>query len=208
MIKRIHSDQLKQGMFIHDLNCGWMSHPFARNSFMVEDDLIISKIIASGIHELYIDSQKGLDVEDAQTHDEYHAEMHEQITALVEKHEITSQPQTLLGDEIIQAKAIQNQAQDAVHDLMSDIRLGRQIELEKLSPVVEHITDSIFRNKDAFISLSRIKRKDEYTFQHSVSVCALLVAFSRAMGYISHRDINGLYIFSFVEISDKRSISY
>jgi putative nucleotidyltransferase with HDIG domain len=66
---------------------------------------------------------------------------------------------------------------------MSDIRMGKQIELAKMSPIVENITDSIFRNKDAFISLSRIKNKDEYTFQHSVSVCALLVAFTRAQEY-------------------------
>ena len=77
MIKRIRSDQLKPGMFIHDLNCGWMEHPFALNSFKVNDEKTIAKIIASGIRELYIDSSKGLDVTDAQTHDEFHAELHE-----------------------------------------------------------------------------------------------------------------------------------
>jgi putative nucleotidyltransferase with HDIG domain len=76
-----------------------------------------------------------------------------------------------------------HEAHNVVNHLMSDIRLGRQIRIEKMTPVVAHITDSIFRNKDAFISLSRIKKKDEYTFQHSVSVCALLVAFCREMEY-------------------------
>ena len=183
MIKRIRSDQLLPGMFIHDLNCGWMEHPFALNSFKIKDTKTVDKIISSGIRELYIDSEKGLDVADAQTHDEYHAEVQEQITALVEKHEIKSPTPTSLSEEVQQAKIVHNQAHKVVHHLMSDIRMGKQIELDKLSPVVEHITDSIFRNKDAFISLSRIKSKDEYTFQHSVSVCALLVAFSREMGF-------------------------
>ena len=86
MIKRIRSDQLQPGMYIHDLNCGWTEHPFAFNAFKVDDEKTIAKIIASGIRELYIDSNKGLDVEDAQTHDEVHAEIHEQVTRLAEKH--------------------------------------------------------------------------------------------------------------------------
>ncbi len=170
-------------MFIHDLNCGWMDHPFAFNSFKVNDEKTVEKIISSGIRELYIDSEKGLDVEDAQTHDEYHAEIHEQITTLVEKHEIKLSPLNTFREEAIQARAVHSQAQNVVHQLMSDIRMGKQIEMAKLSPVVESITDSIFRNKDAFISLSHIKKKDEYTFQHSVSVCALLVSFSRELGF-------------------------
>jgi len=183
MIKRIRSDQLLPGMFIHDLNCGWMEHPFAFNSFKIKDTKTIDKIVSSGIRELYIDSEKGLDVADAQTHDEYHAEIHEQITALVESHEIKVPNPTSVTEEAQQARVVHNQAHNVVHHLMSDIRMGKQIEIAKLSPVVEHITDSIFRNKDAFISLSRIKNKDEYTFQHSVSVCALLVAFSRESGF-------------------------
>jgi putative nucleotidyltransferase with HDIG domain len=183
MIKRISSDQLQPGMFIHDLNCGWMEHPFAFKSFKVDDEKTIEKIIASGIRELYIDANKGSDVTDAQTHDEYHAEIHEQITTLAGSHVIKPPPSAPLKQEIHLAKAIHSEAHDVVHHLMSDIRMGKQIELAKTLPVVEHITDSILRNKDAFISLSRIKKKDEYTFQHSVSVCALLVAFCRALEY-------------------------
>ena len=183
MIKRIRSDQLRPGMFIHDLNCGWMEHPFAFNSFKVDDEKIIEKISSLGIRELYIDSGKGLDVADAQTHDEYHAELHKQITSLAENRSIRPIAHVPLREEIPQARAIHVEAHNVVHHLMSDIRMGKQIEVAKTSPVVEQITESILRNQDAFLSLSRIKKKDEYTFQHSVSVCALLVAFCRTAGY-------------------------
>ncbi|MDX8399326.1 MAG: HD-GYP domain-containing protein [Gallionellaceae bacterium] len=183
MIKRIRSDQLQPGMYIHDLNCGWMEHPFAFNSFKVGDEGKVQKIIATGIRELYIDSSKGLDVEDAQTHEEFHSELHEKITALAASREIKPRLQTPLVEEVTVAKEVHVEAHKVVHHLMSDIRMGQQIEVAKMSPVVESITDSIFRNQDAFISLARIKNKDEYTFQQSVSVCALLVAFCRAMGY-------------------------
>ena len=34
-IKRIHIDQLRTGMYIHDLNCGWTDHPFLSSRFLV-----------------------------------------------------------------------------------------------------------------------------------------------------------------------------
>ncbi|MBI3902302.1 MAG: HD-GYP domain-containing protein [Nitrosomonadales bacterium] len=196
MIKRIRSEQLKPGMFIHDLNCGWIDHPFLFNSFMVDNEKTAAKIIANGIRELYIDPDKGLDATDAQTRDEFHAEINDQITTLAASHVIKHPPPPPLHQEISQARNVHREAHKIVHHLMSDVRMGKQIELEKVSPTVERITDSIFRNKDAFISLSRIKIKDEYTFQHSVSVCALMVAFSRELefekGAILDAGIGGL----------------
>ncbi|MBS1170921.1 MAG: phosphodiesterase, partial [Burkholderiaceae bacterium] len=66
--------------------------------------------------------------------------------------------------------------------MMHDARLGKAIELDKVEPVVQEITESILRNSGALIGLLRIKNSDDYTFLHSVSVCALLVAFCRSSG--------------------------
>ena len=59
--------------------------------------------------------------------------------------------------------------------------------------MVERITDSILRNSGALLSLSRVKNKDDYTFVHSVSVCALLVSFGRALS-MGREDIHYLGI--------------
>jgi putative nucleotidyltransferase with HDIG domain len=60
--------------------------------------------------------------------------------------------------------------------------MGKQVDIEKLEPVVQEMTESILRNGNALVSLCRVKDKDDYTFLHSVSVCALLVSFCRAVG--------------------------
>ena len=65
---------------------------------------------------------------------------------------------------------------------MNDVRLGEQVRLEQVEPAVEKMTESILRNGGALLSLCRVKNKDDYTFQHSVSVCALQVSFCRAIG--------------------------
>ena len=186
MIKRISRDQLKPGMYIHDLNCSWVDHPFMFNAIKVEDELTIAKVAEIGINELFIDTSKGLDVAEAQSHEEYQVEVSDRFdeqTAHTQRHGSNPAPLVPLKEEIANARVVHDDAHVIAHQILSDVRLGKQVEVEKLEPVVERITDSVFRNRDALISLSRIKDKDDYTFQHSVSVCVLLVSFCLAMGY-------------------------
>ena len=190
MIKRIRRDQLKIGMYIHDLNCSWVDHPFLLNSLKVEDEKTIAKIAEIGIGELFIDTSKGLDLDGAQSEAEYQAEMQAKFhaqTAETQAKGSNPSPAVPLKQEIANARVVHDDAHLIVHKILSDVRLGKQVEVEKLEPVVERITDSVFRNRDALISLSRIKNKDDYTFQHSVSVCVLLISFCQAMGY--ERDV-------------------
>jgi len=79
------------------------------------------------------------------------------------------------------AKQIQKEANKVIHSILGDVRLGKQIQVERLQPVVAQITESILRNQGTLVSLCRIREGDTYTFQHSVSVATLLISFCRAM---------------------------
>lgn len=182
MIKKIATEQLRPGMFVHDLNCGWMEHPFMHNHFKVESHAEIEKITQIGIREVYIDTELGLDVKDAQTEEDVRAEIHDKMVKVVQAHPVRPRPRPV-KEEMAAAKQVHHEANQAVHSIMTDIRVGKQIEVEQIDPVVERITDSILRNRDALISLGRIKERDNYTFQHSVNVCALLVSFSNALDF-------------------------
>lgn len=181
MIKKIPSSQLKPGMFIHDLNCGWMDHPFLRKQFPIESGKDIARIGDAGIHEVYIDTGRGMDVGDAPTEQEVRRELEEEMTRAAER-----EPAAVGGvstrEELARAHKVHAEANLIVRSVMRDARLGHQVQIELMEPVVEKITTSILRNSGAMLSLTRIKNKDDYTFQHSVGVCALLVAFSRGMG--------------------------
>ncbi len=177
-IKKVSIERLQPGMYIHDLNCGWMDHPFITSQFRVKDEATIKKVAAIGIRELYIDTRKGLDVAGAQTAEEASREIQQGLIDIVEAPEPVIQA-VALADEAFKARKLHVAANKIVHGLMDDIRLGRQIEVDKVEPLVEAMVDSIFRCQDALLPMARLKNHDEYTFQHSVSVCALLVAFAR-----------------------------
>jgi putative nucleotidyltransferase with HDIG domain len=180
MIKQISVDQLKPGMYIHDLNCGWLDHPFLSNAFHVRDMATVDKIIKLGIRELYIDTVKGADVWLARSASDVSAELDKRLQEIGEKK--SDRPVEVdVKDEAARARRLQGEANKIVRNMMDDVRLGQQIQVERVEPLVEGIVDSIFRNQDAMLPLNRLKNHDDYTFQHSVSVCALLVAFGRGM---------------------------
>jgi HD-GYP domain-containing protein (c-di-GMP phosphodiesterase class II) len=48
--------------------------------------------------------------------------------------------------------------------------------------LVDDVVESINRHPDALLSLARLKTADEYTYMHSVAVCALMVSLGRQLG--------------------------
>jgi HD-GYP domain-containing protein (c-di-GMP phosphodiesterase class II) len=179
MLKKIDASQLKLGMYIHDLSCDWMTHPFVRNRFLISTDDDIRKIRDAGIHDVVIDATRGLDVQDAPTLAEAQAQIEAELTVIATAPVVT---RVALAEELKRAAMIRHQASGLVRTVMQDARLGRAIELDQVSPMVQNITESILRNPGALMSLLRIKTADDYTFLHSVSVCTLLVAFCRSRG--------------------------
>jgi len=178
MIKLVKKEDLRVGMFIHDLNCGWMDHSFFRRRFALKKEEELRKIHESGIREVYIDTDKGLDAA-GPTQEEVREGIRERIETSVGQ--TPGEVQTSHRQELEVARKIQGEATKVVTGILSDVRLGKQIEVERISPVVSQITESILRNQGTLVSLCRIKERDTYTFQHSVSVCTLLVTFCRYM---------------------------
>jgi len=180
MIKKIAVDQLQPGMYVHDLNCGWLDHPFLTNAFFVKDEAVIEKILAVGVRELYIDTIKGADVFQARTQQEVSDELDQQMLEIARKK--SDKPLVAdLAEEGGRARRLHGEANRIVRNLMGDVRLGLQLEVDRLEPLVENMVDSIFRNQDALLPLAHLKSHDSYTFEHSVSVCALMVAFGRGL---------------------------
>jgi HD-GYP domain-containing protein (c-di-GMP phosphodiesterase class II) len=177
MLKKVDASQLRVGMFIHDLDCGWMEHPFVRSQFLLSCESEIQKIRDARIHGVVIDCSRGMDV-DAPTLAQAQAATEAEVKALATT--ATSRVRVSVGEELQRAATVRREAVGLVRTVMQDARLGKAVELDAVGPVVQNITESILRNAGALLGLLQIKNKDDYTFLHSVSVCTLLVAFCRS----------------------------
>ncbi len=159
-----------------------MEHPFLVGAIKIKSDKTVEKIADLGVREVYIDTLKGLDVIDAPSETEVNADIEHEMTAMFQqvKPIITS---STLSEELKRSQKVYSEANKIISNIMHDVRIGKQIEVERIDPVVEKMANSILRNKDALLSLCRIKNKDNYTFLHSVSVGALLISFAHALDF-------------------------
>ncbi|MCE2917593.1 MAG: DUF3391 domain-containing protein, partial [Rubrivivax sp.] len=54
-------NELRLGMFIHDINASWIEHSFWRSRFKLDNERDLRRIQQSGIRELTIDTDLGVD---------------------------------------------------------------------------------------------------------------------------------------------------
>lgn len=181
MSKKITVSQLKPGMYITDVGSDWMTHPFFRQQFQVKDEHVIERLVKAGIHEVYIDPNRGLDVADAPSAQEVQQSLETELVRLVSGSS-GHMPAVALKEAAADAQRVYEEATRIIRGVMHDVRLGRQVQGADVEPAVQDITSTIIQNRDALLSLCRVKTKDNYTFQHSVSVGALEVTFCRALG--------------------------
>jgi len=182
MIKKIATQSLKVGMYIHDLDAAWMSHPFFSSRFAVKNQTIIDDVIAAGIKHVYIDTERGMDFEMAVPLEVVQQEINDSKQQVADEQSGLDK-QISFEAELVQAKSVIYEANKAMRSFMQDARFGQHIESSAVDEVVDNIMASVFRNKDALLTLSRIKTVDQYTFMHSISVCVLMTAFAQAMEY-------------------------
>ena len=184
MLKKIKVEQLTLGMHLKEFCGSWMEHPFWRTGFVLSDPKDISSILASSIKEVWIDNAKGLDISEGEvavTEAESDAQVEEEMLQVAAMHRVTSPVST--GVELERAAKICQQSKQAVISMFQEARMGKTVDVGGAQRMVEEITDSVSRNPGALISLARLKTVDDYTYMHSVAVCAMMVALSKQLGH-------------------------
>ena len=176
MLKKILVDQVTLGMHLHAFCGPWLDHPFWRTRFILTDPKDLQLIQNGQIREVWIDASKGLDVAESLS------EAEEIPPPLPPTVDANKPVKTSLGDEIKRAAKICAKGKEAVVSMFQEARMGRAIEADAAQPLVEEISNSVMRNPGALISLARLKTADDYTYMHSVAVCALMIALARQLG--------------------------
>ncbi len=182
MRKKIDVRQLRQGMFVDGWCGAWMDHPFWRAHFLLDDAATLAEVHASGVAQCWIDTAKGLDVQAPALRVE--AAPAPAPAALPHPDEpVVPAPRVALHEELGRTAALLAASRGAVMAMFGQARMGRAIDTEFCLPLVEAIAASVARNGGALISLARLKTHDDYTYMHSVAVCALMVALARQLGH-------------------------
>ena len=182
MLKKISVDHLTLGMHLHAFCGAWIDHPFWRTKFVLKDAKDLDLIRGSIIKEVWIDASKGLDVQLGQATEE----SEEADISRDGEHLAAGQPvvqeRVSMEQEVQRAAKICAKAKGAVLSMFQEARMGKAVDAEQAQVLVEEISNSVLRNPGALISIARLKNADEYTYMHSVAVCALMIALARQLG--------------------------
>lgn len=178
MLKKIAISQVQTGMFVDKVDAPWFQHSLWKTRFLINSREMLTRVRTCGAKECWIDTSQGKDVSVAPV-----APTQPAVAAAVEAKPATKPVVRLsMGDELQTASDIIKRSKAAVVSLFAEARMGNAVNTSECEPLVNDIVGSIDRNGDALISLCRLKMADEYTYMHSVSVCALMVSLGRQLG--------------------------
>jgi len=167
-------------MFLSSVEGSWLNHSIWKSKFVINDDEMLARVRNCGAKECWIDVSLGVDVVDPEVPlvQVVPAPTGVQSTAGTP----AAVPRKSMADELQNAANVLKRSKSAVNSLFAEARMGNAVNTSECKPLVDDIVNSVDSNADALISLCRLKLADEYTYMHSVSVCALMVSLGRQLG--------------------------
>ena len=164
------------GMYVSKLDIPWLESPFKFQGFSIatDHDLHTLREICQYVY-IDITKQKKWQHGKKGVASKRSSDL---IFAIGEPPERLS----TFAKEISRAEKNYQEAGRLVTDFMNNVSLGGGIDGTQAKEAVSACVNSVLHSPDAFLWLSQLKNKDQYTAQHSLNVCVLSILLGRYIG--------------------------
>ena len=187
----VTKDDLRLGMFVQAIEGNWLEHPFWRSRFLLSEPADLQALRESGVDRILIDLAKGVGVETGPLEQQPPApwpEAEASASPPPQRQRRIRMPAAKApptrhsaAEELSHASRVLERSKEEVRKLFGEVRLGKAVASAEVMPLVDEISSSVARNPSALISIARLKNRNEYTYMHSVAVCALMVNLARQL---------------------------
>jgi HD-GYP domain-containing protein (c-di-GMP phosphodiesterase class II) len=186
MQHQIRPEDVRLGMYVRRFGGFWFSHPFWRAKFVLETPLDVERVQQSGVAYVVIDDELGRAPEPAAA-----SATRARAVAPVQLPASRRPPpagrwqepdRTPENSDRQRARELVARSMKILRAAFADVRLGRAVRMEEVTSVVADVVCAVERSPRTLLEILRLKRKDEYTYMHSVAVCTLMVNVARQMG--------------------------
>ncbi len=154
---------LKVGMYVDRLDRPWTETRFMYQGFFVQNEETLAELQRI-CQFVFVDAQRNDEAKPAPRAGERYS-----VTESVEK-------------EIVRAKAIHKEATAAAKAIFSQMLQSGRLDVELARDTVTPMLDSMMRNPNALIWLTRMKQHDSYIFSHALNTSIWGLAFARHLG--------------------------
>jgi HD-GYP domain-containing protein (c-di-GMP phosphodiesterase class II) len=203
MDRKVSTANLKVGMYVSKLDRPWVQTPFLIQGFFIKDEVEICSLVKycsyvfidielGVMADMYLDSEQ---IPSARPGIRLRQRLatNKQVEGILEtrKSAVVYIDKETTVKELPEAKAALEKASEYVaHLLEHDLKNG-QLDIVAVKAAIEPILDSMIRNSDAFMWLSKMRFHDAQSYEHSVQNCALGIAFGRHIG-LDKKELNTL----------------
>ncbi|MFK8080921.1 MAG: HD-GYP domain-containing protein [Granulosicoccus sp.] len=192
--EKIDVKDLRVGMFVVELDKPWEESSFMFQGLEIQSPADVLAVQKECKH-VWVD------------YDEFTLQKNEKSAGLPAAPGVgfSQDSGVLVEDEIDAATEVHTLASQAVSNLFEEIRLGAEIDGGKIKQAVNGCVDSILRNPDASVWLTRIQAKHQATAQHSLNVAALSIVMAKSLN-MSNREMEDIGVCAMLHDVGKTSL--
>jgi len=178
---KLNVSDLKIGMYVAGLDRPWVETPFLFQGFNITS---IDEIDALGKYceFVFVDEEKSA-IKNVRAHISSLIRPTTKITKIKTEGPRIALPKGVeFKRQMRQALSTHHNVKCYINKAMVDVQSGVAPDVKKARTLVNHLADNIVTNPTAMIWLTQLKKKDEYTANHSLNVCILALFFGRSIG--------------------------
>ncbi|PKB24625.1 putative nucleotidyltransferase with HDIG domain [Janthinobacterium sp. 64] len=169
------------GMYVERLGRSWLENPFWKRSFLLESPADLERIRAARLNEVWIDTARGLVPPEPVAVPAAAAAGTEAAVPAVSVRVAHVAPALSREAEMAHARRLLERTRQAVQTMFDEARMGKALAVGQAYALVDDIASSVLRGGGVLLGLARLKTADNYTYMHSVAVCALMTALAREL---------------------------
>jgi HD-GYP domain-containing protein (c-di-GMP phosphodiesterase class II) len=90
---------------------------------------------------------------------------------------------SLVQEELPRARISLVQSEDALKNLVSDVKVGKVPQVAQVAAAVDNMVESMISNPDALMWVGRLREEDVNTYNHGVKVALYMISLGRHLGF-------------------------
>lgn len=175
MLKKISIDQLKPGMFVHQIleQRGSLT---VKSQGRVTSQELVEALKKRGVKTVAIDTDKAFSI------DQDGKNSPAKSIVENESEQSNKAPKVSLDAELRRASLLHEQGKSIQKLLLENVKKETPFDASIPKAFSNKLVESVDRNPDALLCLTKIREKDDYLLEHSLNVAILLANFGSFLG--------------------------
>lgn len=184
-LTKIACSDLVVGMYVSQLDRPWVDTPFPLQGFHIKSQSDAEKVQNFCKH-VFIDTERSRIPEDKKPqHQITKKSSGAQKTRKIGEVKLRSVKYTNplpLESELVKGREVYSEIEDLFTESLNELQQGKRFDIKRSQHVVKQITESVIRNPDALVWLSKMKASHGESYNHAIRASVLAASFGVHLG--------------------------